>query len=125
MYYIGLPTHPQHELVKRQMSGFGGMISVELGTRERAAHLLEHVRIFALAESLGGVESLISQPAGMTHASIPPDRRAELGITEGLVRLSCGVEDTGDLLSDLEQAFEGMPEKVAAKRRDTIHSGAP
>jgi len=124
VFYIGLPTHPQHELVKRQMSGFGGMISVELGTRERAAHLLEHVRIFALAESLGGVESLISQPAGMTHASVPPDRRAELGITAGLVRLSCGVEDTGDLLADLEQAFDGMPEKVAVKRRDTIQSGA-
>jgi len=124
VFYIGLPTHPQHELVKRQMSGFGGMISVELGTRERAAHLLEHVRIFALAESLGGVESLISQPAGMTHASVPPDRRAELGITAGLVRLSCGVEDTGDLLADLEQAFDGMPEKVGVKRRDTIQSGA-
>ena len=125
VYYIGLPTHPQFELVKRQMSGFGGMISVELGTRERAAHLLEHVQIFALAESLGGVESLISQPAGMTHASVPPDRRAELGITDGLVRLSCGVEETGDLLADLEQAFEGMPERArAAQKHDTIHSGA-
>ena len=127
--YIGLPTHPQHDLAKRQMSGFGGMISVELGTRARAAHVLGRVRVFALAESLGGVESLISQPAEMTHASVPPDRRAALGITEGLVRLSCGVEDVGDLLADLEQAFEGIPEdqKHGATRtraRDTIHSGS-
>ena len=108
VYYIGLPTHPQYELAKRQMSGFGGMISVELGSRDKAAHLLERVRIFSLAESLGGVESLISQPAGMTHASVPPERRAALGLSDGLVRLSCGVEDVQDLLADLEQAFEGM-----------------
>ena len=87
------------------MSGFGGMISVELGTRERAAHVLERVRIFALAESLGGVESLISHPASMTHASVPADLRARLGITEGMVRLSCGVEDVDDLMEDLEQAL--------------------
>ncbi|HEY4218843.1 MAG TPA: cystathionine gamma-synthase [Gemmatimonadaceae bacterium] len=126
VFYIGLPTHPQHELAKRQMTGFGGMISVEMGTRERAAHLLEHVRIFALAESLGGVESLISQPAGMTHASVPPDLRAAMGISDGLVRLSCGVEDVGDLLADLEQAFEKLPGRSAAgaKKRDTIKSGA-
>jgi cystathionine gamma-lyase len=74
VFYIGLPSHPQYELAKRQMSGFGGMISVELGNRERAAHVLEHVKVFALAESLGGVESLISQPVGMTHASVPPER---------------------------------------------------
>jgi cystathionine beta-lyase/cystathionine gamma-synthase len=109
VYYIGLPSHPQHPLVLRQMSGFGGMISVELGSRERAAHVLNRVRVFSLAESLGGVESLISQPAGMTHASVPPDRRAALGITDGLIRLSCGVEDAADLLADLEQAFEGLP----------------
>jgi cystathionine gamma-lyase len=129
VYYIGLPSHPQYELAKRQMSGFGGMISVELGTRDRAAYLLEHVRVFALAESLGGVESLISQPAGMTHASVPPERRAELGITEGLVRLSCGVEDVGDLLADLEQAFEGMPtakSKASGRSvRDTTTAGVP
>ncbi len=126
VYYIGLPSHPQHTLARRQMSGFGGMISVELGTRERAAHLLEHVRVFSLAESLGGVESLISQPAGMTHASVPPERRASLGITEGLVRLSCGVEDTGDLLADLEQAFEGMPgaRGVGRGARDTARAAA-
>jgi cystathionine beta-lyase/cystathionine gamma-synthase len=81
------------------------MISVELGTKERAAQVLGRCRVFSLAESLGGVESLISHPASMTHASVPPERRAELGITEGLVRLSCGVEDVEDLLGDLEQAL--------------------
>jgi cystathionine beta-lyase/cystathionine gamma-synthase len=131
VYYIGLPSHPQHELARRQMTGFGGMISVELGTRERAAYVLERVRIFALAESLGGVESLISQPAGMTHASVPPERREALGLSEGLIRLSCGVEDVGDLLADLEQAFEGLPEggkrqAASGKRtRDTIGSASP
>ena len=106
--YPGLPSHPQHELACRQMSGMGGMISVELGTKERAGQVLGRARVFALAESLGGVESLISHPASMTHASVPPDRRAQLGITEGLIRLSCGVEDTEDLLADVEQAFEGV-----------------
>ena len=108
--YIGLPTHPQHELAKRQMTGFGGMMSVEMGTRERAAHVLGRVRLFALAESLGGVESLISHPASMTHASVDAARRATLGITDGLIRLSCGVEDVNDLLADLDQAFQGLPE---------------
>ena len=108
--YVGLPSHPQHELAKRQMSGFGGMISIELGSRERAAYLLKRVRVFSLAESLGGVESLISHPATMTHASVTPELRLELGITDGLVRLSCGVEDTEDLLADLDQALKGMPD---------------
>jgi cystathionine beta-lyase/cystathionine gamma-synthase len=108
VYYPGLESHPQHALAKAQMSGFGGMISVELGTRERAAHVLERVRVFALAESLGGVESLISLPALMTHASVPPEKKADMGMGEGLIRLSCGVEDTEDLLADLEQAFEGL-----------------
>jgi cystathionine beta-lyase/cystathionine gamma-synthase len=103
--YPGLPSHPQHALAKRQMSGFGGMISVELGTKEKANQVLSRCRLFSLAESLGGVESLISHPASMTHASVDPARRAQLGITEGLVRLSCGVEDVGDLLADLEHAF--------------------
>jgi cystathionine gamma-lyase len=103
--YPGLSSHPQHDLAKRQMRGFGGMVSVELGSRERAAHVLERVRVFSLAESLGGVESLISHPASMTHASVPPDRRAALGISDGLIRLSCGVEDVDDLLEDLEHAF--------------------
>jgi cystathionine beta-lyase/cystathionine gamma-synthase len=103
--YPGLPSHPQHALAARQMTGFGGMITIELDTRERAARILERVRVFALAESLGGVESLISHPASMTHASVPPDQRARLGITEGMVRLSCGIEDVDDLLEDLEQAL--------------------
>jgi cystathionine gamma-lyase len=110
VYYAGLPTHPQHDLARRQMSGYGGMVSVELGTRTRAAHVLERVHVFSLAESLGGVESLISHPASMTHASVPPERRSTLGITDGLIRLSCGVEETGDLLADLEHAFEGLPD---------------
>ena len=124
VFYIGLPSHPQHELAKKQMSGFGGMISVELGSREKAAHLLELVMVFALADSLGGVESLISQPAGMTHASVPPERRAALGLSEGLVRLSCGVEDTADLIADLEQAFEGLDTAgKGSKKKDTKHAG--
>jgi len=91
-----------------QMRGMGGMVTVDVGTRELANQVLKKVRIFSLAESLGGVESLISHPASMTHASIPPERRAALGITEGMVRLSCGVEDTNDLLEDVEQAFAGL-----------------
>lgn len=106
--YAGLESHPQHALAARQMSGFGGMISIELGSRERVKTMLDRVRLFSLAESLGGVESLISHPASMTHASVEPDRRAQLGITEGLVRLSVGVEDATDLLGDLEQALQGL-----------------
>ena len=106
--YPGLPSHPQHELACRQMKGFGGMISLDLETRERAARVLDRVKVFALAESLGGVESLICLPAAMTHASVPPERRARIGIGEGLIRLSCGVEDPEDLMADLEQAFEGL-----------------
>ncbi|MBI1808543.1 MAG: cystathionine gamma-synthase [Gemmatimonadetes bacterium] len=108
VFYPGLPSHPQHELAKRQMSGFGGMISVEMDTKERANTMLKRVRVFSLAESLGGVESLISHPASMTHASVEPARRAQLGVTEGLVRLSCGIEDVDDLLEDLDQAFAGL-----------------
>ncbi|MEX0979868.1 MAG: PLP-dependent aspartate aminotransferase family protein [Gemmatimonadota bacterium] len=107
VFYPGLSAHPQHVLAKRQMSGFTGMVSVELGSPERARAFVEGTRLFALAESLGGVESLIGVPALMTHASVPLDRREELGITEGLVRLSVGVEDTDDLLEDLEQALAG------------------
>ena len=106
--YTGLESHPQHALAARQMSGFGGMISIELGTRERVKTFLDRVRLFSLAESLGGVESLISHPASMTHASVEPERRAALGITEGLVRLSVGVEDADDLLGDLEHALQGL-----------------
>ena len=120
VYYAGLPTHPQYELAKRQMTGFGGMISIELGTRERAAHLLGRVKVFSLAESLGGVESLISHPASMTHASVPPEMRARLGITEGLVRLSCGVEEVEDLLADLERGFDAMPRAKVSSNREPV-----
>jgi len=103
--YPGLASHPQHELAKRQMKGFGGMISVLTGSKDKAAKVLSRVKVFSLAESLGGVESLISHPASMTHASVPAERRAELGLRDDLLRLSCGVEDVGDLIADLEQAF--------------------
>jgi cystathionine gamma-lyase len=103
--YPGLPSHPQHELAKKQMKGFGGMISVLTGSKDKAAKILGRVKVFSLAESLGGVESLISHPASMTHASVPPERRAELGLRDDLLRLSCGVEDVGDLIADLEQAL--------------------
>jgi cystathionine beta-lyase/cystathionine gamma-synthase len=105
VYYPGLPSHPQHEIARRQMSGFTGMISVEMGSLEAARALVEGVEIFALAESLGGVESLIGHPAMMTHASVPKDRREAMGITDGLVRLSCGVEEVDDLIADLDQAL--------------------
>ncbi len=106
IYYPGLTSHPQHDLAKQQMAGFGGMVTVVLKDGlEPARSMLERVRIFALAESLGGVESLIEHPAIMTHASIPPERRAELGIDDGLVRLSVGVEDGDDLIADLEQSL--------------------
>ncbi len=108
VFYPGLASHPQHELAKRQMTGFGGMISVETGSKENAATVLGRVKVFALAESLGGVESLISHPASMTHASVELARRTQLGVTEGLIRLSCGVEDAEDLLEDLENAFTGL-----------------
>jgi len=121
--YVGLTSHPQHDLARRQMSGFGGMISVELGTKERANHVLKRARVFSLAESLGGVESLISHPASMTHASVEPERRAKLGITEGLVRLSCGVEEPEDLLADLEQAFHGIPRAAGGSKREKAAAG--
>jgi cystathionine beta-lyase/cystathionine gamma-synthase len=105
LYYPGLPSHPQHELACRQMTGFGGMISLDLGEAGRARRFVEATRIFALAESLGGVESLIGHPASMTHASVPPAMRQAMGLTDSLVRLSCGVEDTEDLIEDLERAF--------------------
>ncbi len=105
VFYPGLESHPQPALAVKQMKGFGGMISVETGSRAAAAHMLESVRVFSLAESLGGVESLINHPAEMTHASVEPARRAQLGITDGLIRLSVGVEDVGDLIADLDQAI--------------------
>jgi cystathionine beta-lyase/cystathionine gamma-synthase len=106
VYYPGLPSHPQHELAARQMHGFGGMLAFELGSLESARRVLNAVRLMALAESLGGVETLISHPATMTHASVPAARRAALGITDSLVRISAGVEDIEDLKEDLSQALE-------------------
>jgi cystathionine beta-lyase/cystathionine gamma-synthase len=105
VYYPGLPSHPQHALACRQMSGFGGMISLDVGDAGRARRLVEATRIFRLAESLGGVESLIGHPATMTHASVPPALRQAMGLTDSLVRLSCGIEDPEDLIADLEQAL--------------------
>ena len=105
--YPGLESHPQHDLAKKQMKDFGGMVSFTFksGKKEDAIKFLEKVRVFTLAESLGGVESLANHPALMTHASIPEDKRAELGITDDLVRLSVGIEDKEDLIADLEKAF--------------------
>jgi len=108
VYYPGLPSHPFHEIAKRQMSGFGGMVSFTLksGAMSDAIKFLEKVKVFTLAESLGGVESLANHPTLMTHASIPEDKRKEIGISDDLIRLSVGVEDISDLLSDLEQALQ-------------------
>jgi cystathionine gamma-lyase len=104
--YPGLPSHPQHDLARRQMHGFGGMITAVLDRDlEGTRRVLERCGVFTLAESLGGVESLIEHPAIMTHASIPSEQRAALGISDGLIRLSVGVEDVGDLVADLEQAL--------------------
>jgi len=103
--YPGLPSHPQHALARTQMRGFGGMIAFDVGSLEGARRVLNSVRLCALAESLGGVETLISHPATMTHASVPADRRAALGITDGLVRISVGIEDIDDLKADVGQAL--------------------
>jgi cystathionine beta-lyase/cystathionine gamma-synthase len=105
VHYPGLPAHPQHALARRQMRGFGGLISLELGSLEGARALLDNVRLMALAESLGGVETLISHPASMTHASVPPERRLQIGLTEDMVRISVGIEDVDDLKEDLSQAL--------------------
>ncbi|MDF2946145.1 MAG: cystathionine gamma-synthase [Bacillales bacterium] len=105
IYYPGLSEHKGHDVHLSQASGFGGMVSFDVGSAEKAEQILKDVHYFTLAESLGAVESLISLPAKMTHASIPAERRAELGITDGLVRISVGLEDVDDLIEDLEQAF--------------------
>lgn len=105
VYYPGIESHPGHELQKKQASGFGGMISFDVGSEEKAEEVLSKLKYFQLAESLGAVESLISVPAKMTHASIPRERRLELGITDGLIRISVGIEDADDLIEDLEQAL--------------------
>jgi cystathionine gamma-lyase len=115
VYYPGLPTHPQYELARRQMSGFGGMLSFVLeGPQERALDFAHRLRYFSLAESLGGVESLICHPARMTHGSIPKEDRERRGVTDGLLRLSVGIEDTQDLIDDLEQALASTPAGVMA-----------
>jgi cystathionine gamma-lyase len=112
--YPGLPNHPQHDLAKRQMKGFGGMISFEIkGGLEEAKTLVESTKLFLLAESLGGVESLIEVPATMTHASIPVERRREMGIADGLIRISVGIEHVDDLKADLEQALTKALQPVA------------
>ncbi|MGC4375879.1 bifunctional cystathionine gamma-lyase/homocysteine desulfhydrase [Fictibacillus sp. Mic-4] len=105
VYYPGLESHPQHKIAKCQADGFGGMVSFDVGSEEKAAEVLKKVRYFTLAESLGAVESLISVPAKMTHASIPKERREELGITDGLIRISVGIEDVDDLIEDLTNAL--------------------
>ncbi len=111
VHYPGLPSHPQHELAKRQMrGGYGGIVSAELsGTLDDARRFLERCRLFSLAESLGGVESLIEHPGLMTHSGLPPERRAALGIGDGLVRLSVGIESAQDLIAELTQALRSSP----------------
>ncbi|HET9409507.1 MAG TPA: PLP-dependent aspartate aminotransferase family protein [Candidatus Sulfotelmatobacter sp.] len=108
VFYPGLTNHPQHELAKRQMSGFGAMISFETGSFKNANKFLKKLRICSLGESLGGVETLISHPATMTHAALGEKGRKAIGVTDGLVRISVGVEDVDDILEDLDQALAGM-----------------
>jgi cystathionine beta-lyase/cystathionine gamma-synthase len=106
VYYPGLINHPQHELAKKQMRGFGGMISADFGNIETAKKVLNNVKIFTLGESLGGVESLISHPATMTHGSVPKEEREKMGLTDSLVRFSVGLEDIEDLIQDVENALK-------------------
>jgi cystathionine gamma-lyase/cystathionine beta-lyase/cystathionine gamma-lyase/homocysteine desulfhydrase len=108
VFYPGLPSHPQHELARRQMSGFGSMISFETGSLANAKKLLKRVRVCTLGESLGGVETLISHPATMTHAALGAEGRSAIGITDGLVRISVGIEDVEDILNDLDQALSAI-----------------
>jgi cystathionine beta-lyase/cystathionine gamma-synthase len=107
--YPGLPSHPQHALARRQMKGFTGMLSIDVGSMERAKAMVEATEIFSLAESLGGVESLIGHPAMQTHAAVAPERRNAMGITDGLVRLSVGIEDPDDLIDDVARALDRAP----------------
>jgi cystathionine beta-lyase/cystathionine gamma-synthase len=112
VHYPGLPSHPGHELATRQMHGrFGGVLSFELADQAAAVHLLERLRLITLAESLGAVESLAELPAIMTHASMPPDVRARIGVSDSLIRLSVGVEDAEDLIEDLEHALNDQPSR--------------
>ncbi|MBI3005587.1 MAG: PLP-dependent transferase [Ignavibacteriales bacterium] len=106
--YPGLLSHPQHRLAQKQMHGFGGMISFDLGSLDNAKKFLKRVSLCALAESLGGVETLISHPATMTHASVPPEERKRIGVVDGLVRISVGIEDVEDIIADLKQALASL-----------------
>ena len=108
VFYPGLTTHPQHDLAKKQMSGFGSMISFETGSLANANKMLRKVRVCSLAESLGGVETLISHPATMTHAALGEEGRRKIGLTDSLVRISVGIEDVEDILADLEQALAAI-----------------
>jgi len=108
VFYPGLPDHPQHELAKRQMSGFGAMITFETGSLKNANRMLKKLRVCSLGESLGGVETLISHPATMTHAALGEKGRKAIGITDGMVRISAGIEDVRDILNDLDQALATM-----------------
>jgi len=108
VFYPGLPDHPQHELAKRQMSGFGSMIAFETGSLENANKMLRKVRVCALAESRGGVETLISHPATMTHAAVGEEGRRKIGITDGMVRISVGIEDVDDIVADLDQSLAAI-----------------
>lgn len=108
VHYPGLPSHPQHELARSQMSGFSGMVSLELGSPEAVKTVVEGMEIFLLAESLGGVESMSNVPSLMTHASVPEDRRLAMGITDSLIRLSVGIEDPDDLVEDLARALDAV-----------------
>jgi cystathionine beta-lyase/cystathionine gamma-synthase len=106
--YPGLKEHPQHELAKKQMSGFGSMITIELGSLDNANKMLRRVQVCTLGESLGGVETLISHPATMTHAALGEEGRRTIGLTDGMVRLSVGIEDADDLIADLDQALSAV-----------------
>lgn len=108
LYYPGLESHPGHEIARRQATGFGGMVSLDVGSLARAQQFVEQLDIFVLAESLGGVESLVCHPAAMTHAAVPVEDRERIGVTEGLVRLSVGVEDTDDLVADVQKALDAL-----------------
>jgi cystathionine beta-lyase/cystathionine gamma-synthase len=119
LFYPGLPSHPQHDLATRQARGFGGMVTFDLGSYPAAKAFLDSLRLCLLAESLGGVETLISHPASMTHASVPPEERKRIGITEGLVRISVGIEDADDLIADLERGL------TAAARAAESTAAAP
>ena len=124
--YPGLPSHPRHDLARAQMSGFGGIVSVRLrGPESRALEFAKRTRLFSLAESLGGVESLISHPARMTHGSIPKEERDRRGITDNLLRLSVGIESARDLIADLRQALDATRTSTASARNELLPAGDP